>query len=110
MSSFREGITSLRQADRAEAEAKCNRAGGRNCRVRDRVFYMEQKHVLPGDHCGCESSDEERAPDATAALIKARGDVRYLCGNSSVALESCSWSGPRDPRNARNRTFICKHR
>ena len=105
-SSFREGITSLRQADRAEAEAKCTLAGGRNCRVRDRVYYMEQKYVLPGDHCGCDSSDEERAPGVAlaAALIKARGDVRYLCGNSTVALEACSWSGPR---TAKNRTFIC---
>ena len=97
-SSFRDGINSLRQMDRKEAETRCRLSGGtkRKCAPKDKLFYMQHKDVIPGEHCGCESSDEDHADGARTLK---RGGFARLCGYSNVTYDMCGFTGPRTARN-----------
>ena len=39
--------------------------GTKRVRPQDKLFYMQHKDVIPGEHCGCESS--------TRTMLTARG-------------------------------------
>ena len=73
--------------DRKEAETKCRLLGGtkRKCATKDKL-YMQHKDVIPGEHCGCESSDEDRVDGART--LKRGGVTRRPFGRHVRYVDS----------------------